>query len=143
MNNTRIVKNRRNIHRWVSFCCIRCVALTAYMSIYNNSQSSDGDACDMLTLENALAIGEVLPNCYNQQECQSQSGVWDAYSKCMNGGIFTGVECKVSGEVSFAGITLKGAYEKGKKYSGSWSLFSCEDKPGNCCIEQGMMVAIS
>lgn len=127
--------------KWGLLGITSCMVLMLVSKMYNDHNTSEIATCDMLTLENALAIGDVLPNCYSKQECQSKSGVWDAYSKCINGGIITGEECKVSGELTIAGFTVKGAYEKGKKYSGSWSLYSCENKEGNCCIEQGIQVS--
>lgn len=52
---------------------------------------------------------------------------------------FETVECKIDGEISLLGITVKGSYyKKGSKYSIPWASYRCESAPGNCCVKQGL-----
>ena len=65
-------------------------------------------------------------------------GNWNMASVLMSSG-FENVECKVDGEISFLGITLKGSYyQKGMSYSFPWASYRCESSEGNCCTKQGL-----
>lgn len=86
--------------------------------------------CDLFTVENAMAIGETMPNYYTMSDCQAHMGVWGMFSKNVDGGT-NSVTCEIEGEVSVAGVSIKGSYRKGKSYTISWSRYSCEKAEGS------------
>lgn len=85
----------------------------------------------------ALANGESgsIPRTY--EECLKSGGNWNMASVCTDSGFESSV-CKISGEISIFGMTLKGNYEKGQRYSIPWARYSCQTSAGNCCIKQGL-----
>lgn len=73
-----------------------------------------------------------------REGCIHSGGNWDMASILASCGFET-VECKVDGEISFLGITLKGSYyKKGSSYSMPWASYRCESSAGNCCTKQGL-----
>lgn len=77
-------------------------------------------------------------NITSREGCILFGGNWNMASVLMSSG-FENVECKVDGEISFLGITLKGSYyQKGMSYSFPWASYRCESSEGNCCTKQGL-----
>lgn len=107
---------------------------------YRQWKSVTLSKCDMFTVENALAIGETMPNYYTLSDCQAHSGVWNHYSKDVDGGVVSNTKCEVEGEINVGGFIIKGAFRKGSRYSFSWSRYSCETAEGNCCVVQGVII---
>ena len=50
---------------------------------------------------------------WTRVECQAQGGNWNMASTCEEMQIIEST-CKINGEISILGITIKGAFEKGK-----------------------------
>jgi len=92
----------------------------------------------------AVSVGLVGYVCYELQTTKSELlspaalANWDMESILASCGFET-VECKVDGEISFLGITLKGSYyKKGSSYSMPWASYRCESSPVNCFTKQGL-----
>ena len=72
-----------------------------------------------------------------RKKCIEEGGNWNMSSVCVASG-FEHVTCKLSGEIILFGVTIKGSYEKGKKYPIAWARYECKDSSGNCCKKQGL-----
>lgn len=72
-----------------------------------------------------------------RRKCIDSDGSWNMASVCDNSGFETAT-CKISGEISLFGVTIKGSYEKGSKYSIPWARYKCIESSGNCCKQQGL-----
>jgi len=68
-----------------------------------------------------------------------RGGFWNMASVCKDSGFET-CTCKISGEVSILGVTIKGTYERGKRYHIGWARYECQASSGNCCKKQGLYV---
>jgi hypothetical protein len=133
--------------------CIVAVAVLA-ISGYNvkmsmNSTTDALSATAMLNLA-ALARGENMgngenPNGLTPEEreniCRRNGGVWNHYSKVVNGGVLT-VTSTGNGEASGAGFSFKGL-RRNRLYMIEWELRSCEREPGECCELQGVKAEIT
>lgn len=53
---------------------------------------------------------------WTRAECQAQGGNWNMASTCEEMQIIEST-CKINGEISILGITIKGAFEKGKIFN--------------------------
>lgn len=74
----------------------------------------------------------------HREGCINSGGNWDMASVLSQSG-FESVECRINGEISFMGVTLKAEYyKKGSKYPFAWASYKCEPSPGNCCTKQGL-----
>ena len=74
---------------------------------------------------------------WTRAECQAQGGNWNMATICEEMQIIKST-CKIDGEISILGITIKGAFEKGKKYTIAYALYTCTPSATNCCIKQGI-----
>ena len=74
---------------------------------------------------------------WTRAECQAQGGNWNMASTCEEMQIIEST-CKINGEISRNGITIKGAFEKGKKYTIAYARYTCTPSATNCCIKQGI-----
>ena len=74
---------------------------------------------------------------WTRAECQAQGGNWNMASTCEEMQIIEST-CKINGEISILGITIKGAFDKGKKYSIAYARYTCTPSATNCCIKQGI-----
>lgn len=117
---------------------VTSICIASYTG-YKQLETSAMPKCDLFTVENAVAIGETMPNYYALADCQAHTGVWGMFSKNVAGEVIS-VRCEIEGEVSVAGMTIKGTYRKGKSYTISWSRYSCEKAEGNCCVIQGVII---
>lgn len=70
--------------------------------------------------------------------CFQQGGNWNMATTLQNSGFFEETKCKVNGELTILGVTIKGAYERGKKYSLPWASYTCTSSNGNCCLKIGL-----
>ena len=61
---------------------------------------------------------------WTRAECQAQGGNWNMASTCEEMQIIEST-CKINGEISRNGITIKGAFEKGKKYTIAYARYTC------------------
>lgn len=129
-------KNKR--FYFAAMAMVLSVSIASYTG-YRQWEASAMPQCDLFTVENAMAIGETMPNYYTMSDCQAHMGVWGMFSKNVDGGT-NSVTCEIEGEVSVAGVSIKGSYRKGKSYTISWSRYSCEKAEGNCCVIQGVII---
>ena len=82
--------------------------------------------------ENVEVLAQSEMNAGDEEKCRASGGYWNMALVCADGGIEL-VECTVSGEISFLGITLSGSYTIGNKYYIVWERYSCINSNGNCC----------
>lgn len=88
--------------------------------------------------ENIEALTQGEEN-YPQErtKCLEEGGFWNMASVCADAKIEM-VTCTISGEITLFGVTLKGSYTKGRKYSIPWARYTCTSSIGNCCKKQGL-----
>ena len=110
-------------------------ALTAGYCAYD-AQENIGKSDTLLANVEALADGDA-PYPEERRACIDKGGNWNMASVCVDSG-FESSKCSVSGEITVCGVTIKGSFEKGKKYHTAWSRYQCKDSKGNCCTKQGL-----
>lgn len=57
---------------------VSSICIASYTG-YKQWEASAAPKCDLLTVENAMAIGETMPNYYALADCQAHTGVWECF----------------------------------------------------------------
>lgn len=70
--------------------------------------------------------------------CYQDDGNWNMASILQNTGFFEETKCKISGQLSVAGVTISGNFERGKKYTLPWASYTCTSSEKNCCKKVGL-----
>lgn len=85
--------------------------------------------------------GETGATIKGEDKCHENNGYWNMALVCASSGIEQ-VTITVTGEASVLGVTVKGSYTKGKKYSIMWERWECVASSQNCCLsdKQGLKV---
>lgn len=123
-----------------NFLMLSCIAAIVTATVVGKKTfESHADETNDLLMQNVEALAENAEEPYPEErtKCINEGGMWNMASKCTASG-FERPTCKVSGELSVWGITIKGSYEKGKKYAIPWARYECVDSSGNCCKKQGL-----
>lgn len=116
--------------------CIAAVAIASFVGAKTfKSNATESNELLMTNVEALSQQEEPYPE--ERTRCINESGIWNMASVCKQSG-FEYTTCKKSGEVSLFGITVKGNYEKGKKYYVAWARYECTQSSGNCCKKQGL-----
>lgn len=117
--------------------CIAAVAIASFVG--KKAFEPHAYETNNLLLQNleALAEGEEEPYPEERRDCINKGGNWNMASVCVASG-FESSKCTVSGEITVCGVTVKGSFEKGKKYYIAWARYECKDSKGNCCTKQGL-----
>ena len=113
------------------------LAIVSFISKNNSLQSKS----EILNTNIEAIASPDDPTWYEMQTiilCFTQGGNYNMASVCQECGFFDPVKCKVTGELTILGVTIKGSYEKGKKYSIPWARYTCTASTGNCCLKQGL-----
>ena len=120
---------------------LSCIAAVAIATVVGKkTYESHAYETSSLLMQNVEALaqeGTDEPYPAEREKCITEGGNWNMASVCKQSG-FESVVCKISGEVSFMGFSIKGSYEKGKKYSIPWARYECTESAGNCCKKQGL-----
>lgn len=117
--------------------CIAAVAIATFVGA--KSFKTNASESNELLLANVEALSEPPEEPYPQEraQCIAEGGNWNMASVCKDSGFET-VTCKISGEVTLFGVTIKGSYEKNSKYNIPWARYECVQSAGNCCKKQGL-----
>mgnify|MGYP001048267638 CR=1 FL=1 len=73
-----------------------------------------------------------------QYSCYEANGSWNMATILKDQGFFEETKCKVTGQLSVAGVTISGSFEKGKKYTLPWASYTCTQSDQNCCKKVGL-----
>lgn len=114
------------------------VAFTTTLLIKTRPFVSNIQDGKSLLIQNVEAMSQnEEPYPEDRKKCIDEGGSWNMATTCEESG-FEYVTCKVSGEISLFNVTIKGSYEKRKKYHIAWARYKCTFIPGNCCKKQGL-----
>lgn len=113
------------------------LAIVSFISKNNSLQSKS----EILNSNVEAIASPDDPNWFEFQTmlmCFTNGGNYNMATTCSDSGFFEETKCKVSGELTILGVTVKGNYERGKKYSIPWARYTCISSNGNCCLKEGL-----
>ena len=119
----------------VSMALLMVAGFGGFKSYQMYNQANSGKT---LLLENLEALAESPEDeAARRAVCYAENGAWNAMTTCDASGIESST-CTIKGELTILGVTLKGEYDKGKKYSLPWARYNCTASSGNCCKKIGL-----
>jgi hypothetical protein len=116
-------------------------AALAIVSFISKNNSLQSKSVILTSNVEAIAGDDDDPDLYTLMRmwnCYQDDGSWNMATTCTESGFYENQKCKISGELTVLGVTIKGSYEKGHKYDVPWARYTCIASTGNCCKKVGL-----